>query len=63
MIFLVSLLGAILGLALAFGLATLITVSAMKKSNDVGDSQGTLKDFNGYLDVICSEDGLNKMMG
>lgn len=50
--------GAILGLALGLGLALFITVTLVKKSNDVGDSTGSLKDF-GYLNVLISENDLH----
>lgn len=51
------LIGGIYGLALGVGLAILITISLIKKSNDIGASQGTLSDF-GYLDMLESEDDL-----
>lgn len=54
--------GIVYGLAVAIGLAMFITIRAMKKSNDIGDSQGTLADFNASVHITSSEDGLHRMM-
>lgn len=51
--------GGILGLAIGTGIAFAVTMTYVKKSNDIGDAKGTLQDF-GELYVISSEDGLDK---
>lgn len=50
--------GGIIGFVLAIGTALYVTVTLVKKSNDIGDSKGCLKDF-GYLNTISAEDDLN----
>ena len=50
--------GGLIGLALGLGIAFLITMYLVMKSNDIGDSKGSLADF-GYLKMLCSEDGLH----
>ena len=51
--------GGILGLAIGTGIAFVVTMTYVKKSNDIGDSKGTLWDF-GDLYVISSQDGLDE---
>lgn len=48
-------LGEMLGLLNGLGLALFITISALKHSNDIGDSPGKLEDF-GWLKVIYKRD-------
>lgn len=50
--------GGLIGLALGLGIALYITMYLVKKSNDVGDSKGSLVDF-GYLKMLYTEDGLH----
>lgn len=50
--------GGLIGLALGIGLAFLITMYLVRKSNDIGDSKGSLADF-GYLKMLYTEDGLH----
>lgn len=45
-------------MGLGIGLAFLITMILIKKSNDVGDSKGSLLDFGGVF-MLESEDGLH----
>ena len=51
--------GGVYGFALGLGLAILITMILIKKSNDIGDSRGTMNDF-GYLYMLDSEDDLHR---
>ena len=51
--------GAVYGLALGIGLALLITMILIRRSNDIGDSKGTMNDF-GYLYMLSSEDDLHR---
>jgi hypothetical protein len=51
-------LGVLMGIALGIGLAYFLTVTLVKRSNDIGDSSGKLSDF-GTLHMITSEDGLS----
>lgn len=48
-------LGEMLGLLNGLGLALFITISALKHSNDIGDSPGKLEDF-GWLKIIYKRD-------
>lgn len=50
--------GGILGFVLGLGLAAYLTVTLVKKSNDIGDSTGSLSDF-GSLHLMMSEDDLH----
>lgn len=60
MLFIFTIVGILFGLSIGVGIAAVITISAMKKSNDIGDSQGTLRDFDATIDILNSEDGLRK---
>ena len=51
--------GGLIGLILGIGIAFLITILLVKKSNDIGDSKGVLMDF-GYLNMLYTEDGLHR---
>ena len=51
--------GALYGLALGIGLAFLITIILVRKSNDVGSSKGSMLDFGG-LYMIEAEDDLHR---
>lgn len=52
--------GVIMGIALGLGLALMITVQMVKKSNDIGDSKGSLRDFGTYVNMLSVEDNLHK---
>lgn len=49
--------GGMIGLALAIAITLYVICSDIKKSNDIGDSSGRLKDF-GKLHVIIAEDDM-----
>lgn len=49
------------GLALGISIALYITVKMVKKSNDIGDSQGSFSDFGDYIDVTGHEDELRQV--
>ncbi|MCR5431729.1 MAG: hypothetical protein K6E95_04140 [Lachnospiraceae bacterium] len=49
--------GVLFALIISVGLAYYITMSLVKRSNDVGDSTGTLRDF-GKLNIIMTMDDL-----
>lgn len=51
--------GAVCGIAIGLGLALRITVLSIKKSNDIGDSKGDLRDFGTYVNLITTEDDLH----
>lgn len=51
--------GIVLGITIGIGLALRITVLAVKKSNDVGDSKGEMRDFGTYIDMISTQDDLH----
>lgn len=55
-----SILGILLGIALGLGLALMITVKAVRKSNDIGDSKGSLRDFGTYVNMHAVEDNLSR---
>ncbi|MCR5520774.1 MAG: hypothetical protein K6F44_02550 [Lachnospiraceae bacterium] len=52
-----GILGAIFGLIIGVGLAYYITITLVKRSNDVGDSSGILQDF-GHLKMLQAADDL-----
>lgn len=52
------LIGILYGIGVAVSLAILITVSVLKKSNDIGDSRGKFEDFSKYINYTYSEDNL-----
>ena len=49
------------GLALGISIALFVTVRMVKKSNDIGDSQGQFHDFGDYIDVYNHEDELRQV--
>ena len=53
-----SILGIFLGLILGVGVAMMVTVNVIKKSNDIGDSKGSLRDFGTYVNMHAVEDNL-----
>ena len=55
-----SLVGILCGLAIGLGLALRITVLQIKKSNDIGDSKGDMRDFGTYVNMIRTEDDMHK---
>lgn len=50
--------GIIFGVLLGLAVATLVTVWAVKISNDIGDSRGGFMDFADYMNVVSDEDNL-----
>ena len=50
--------GIIFGVLLGLAVATLVTVWAVKTSNDIGDSRGGFMDFADYMNVVSDEDNL-----
>jgi len=52
-----GIIGVFFGLIISVALAYYITMSLVKKSNDVGDSSGELQDF-GKLNMITTMDDL-----
>ena len=50
--------GIVFGIALGVSVSLLVTVWAVKTSNDIGDSEGDFMDFGDFLDVISDEDNL-----
>jgi len=52
-------LGIILGLSTGLGMALYITSYLVKRSNDIGDSTGTLENF-GKLNIFYQKAGLSK---
>lgn len=53
-------LGIVGGLAIGIGLAFLITMNLVKKSNDMGDSSATMEDVSKKgLEVISRRDNLH----
>ncbi|MBR6080441.1 MAG: hypothetical protein IKP60_09825 [Treponema sp.] len=54
----VDIFGILTGLALGISLAFFVTLIIVKKSNDIGDSQGELKDFGGNIQVLKWMDNL-----
>ncbi|MBP5281557.1 MAG: hypothetical protein J6Z22_03565 [Lachnospiraceae bacterium] len=50
--------GGIIGFVLAIGTALYVTMTLVKRSNDIGDSKGSLKDF-GFLNTMVAEDDLH----
>ena len=55
----ISIIGAIAGTAIGFGLALWITVSLVKKSTDAGDSSGTIWDFHANINIFDSCDDVD----
>lgn len=55
--------GIIFGIALGVSVSLLVTVWAVKTSNDIGDSEGDFMDFGDFLDVISDEDNLTSPNG
>lgn len=55
-----AILGALCGIIIGLGLALRITVLSIKKSNDIGDSKGDLRDFGTYVNLISTEDDMHK---
>jgi hypothetical protein len=53
-----NIVGGLFGLAIGTGIAFCITMSRIKKSNDIGDSHATLWDF-GDLYVIANQEDLH----
>ncbi len=51
--------GLIVGVALGIGVAYYVTVSLVKKSNDIGDSSATLRDVSDGVIVLDKEDNLH----
>ena len=60
MVFL-AFIGIICGLALGIGLAFNMVIKNVKESNDMGDSKGSMRDFGASINMLKSEDGLNKL--
>lgn len=52
--------GIVVGIALGVGIAFYITVSLVKKSNDIGDSSSTLYDVSNGINIIERKDDLHK---
>lgn len=55
----ISIIGAIAGAAIGFGLALWITVSLIKKSTDTGDSSSTIWDFHANINIFDSCDDVD----
>ena len=55
----ISIIGAIAGTAIGFGLALLITVTLVKRSTDTGDSSGTIWDFHANINIFDSCDDVD----
>ncbi len=53
--------GIICGLALGIGLAFNMVIKNVKKSNDMGDSKGSMRDFRASINMLNAEDNLNKL--
>lgn len=51
--------GVVAGLALGIGLAFLITIKMVKKSNDIGDSSAELLDVSNGVCILDKEDNLH----
>ena len=49
--------GIIVGIALAIGLACFITSIVLLKSNNIGDSTGSLQQYAGYDPIIAECEG------
>lgn len=54
-----AMIGIICGIAIGLGLALRITVLQIKKSNDMGDSKGDMRDFGTFIDMIATEDDMH----
>ena len=52
--------GILCGIIIGLGLALRITVLRVKKSNDIGDSKGGIRDFGTYVNIMSSEDDLHQ---
>lgn len=51
--------GIVVGIVLGVGLAFFVTVTLVKKSNDIGDSSSTLLDVSDGLIVLDKDDNLH----
>jgi len=53
--------GIIFGVLLGLAVTTLVTVWAVKTSNDIGDSRGGFMDFADYMNVSQDQDNLRSI--
>ncbi|MBO4651872.1 MAG: hypothetical protein J5649_00975 [Lachnospiraceae bacterium] len=56
----VTIIGIVAGAAVGLALALFFTVCIVKKSNDIGDSMGTLRDFHSNVNVFDSSNDVDK---